>query len=73
MGGPIGLLKNGDIIAIDAVKKTLKVEVSDEEFARRRLKEWKQPAPRYKRGVLRKYIELVSSASVGAVTDLFKD
>src|SRR3989338_5184010 len=73
VGGPIGLLKHGDIIAIDAVKKTLKVEVSDEEFARRRLKEWKQPAPRYKRGVLRKYIELVSSASVGAVTDLFKD
>ena len=72
VGGPIALIKTGDIIAIDAVKKTLSVEVSEEEFAKRR-KDWKQPAPRYKRGVLRKYIELVSSASVGAVTDLFKD
>ena len=68
VGGPIGLIKNGDIVAIDAWKKTLNVEVSDEEFARRR-KEWRQPSPRYKRGVLRKYIELVSSASEGAVTD----
>ena len=68
VGGTIGLLRNGDIIAIDAEKKTIEVELSDEELARRK-KEWKQPAPKYKRGVLRKYIELVSSASEGAVTD----
>ncbi|OGG52999.1 dihydroxy-acid dehydratase [Candidatus Kaiserbacteria bacterium RIFCSPLOWO2_12_FULL_53_8] len=68
VGGPIGLIKNGDIVVIDAQKKTLEVEVSEEEFARRR-KEWKQPVPKYKRGVLRKYIQLVSSASEGAVTD----
>lgn len=70
VGGTIGLLKNGDIIAIDAEKKTLIVELSEEELTRRR-REWKQPAPKYKRGVLRKYIELVSSASQGAVTDNF--
>ena len=68
VGGPIGLIKNGDIVVIDAQKKTLEVEVSEEEFARRR-KEWKQQVPKYKRGVLRKYIQLVSSASEGAVTD----
>lgn len=71
VGGTIGLIKNGDIIAIDAEKKTLVVELSDEELARRR-REWKQPKPKYNRGVLRKYIELVSSASQGAVTDLEK-
>lgn len=71
VGGTIGLIKNGDIIAIDAEKKTLVVELSDEELARRR-QDWKQQKPKYKRGVLRKYIELVSSASQGAVTDQFK-
>jgi len=70
VGGTIGLIKNGDIIAIDAEKKTLVVELSEEELARRR-REWKQPKPKYKRGVLRKYIELVSSASQGAITDSF--
>ncbi len=71
VGGPIGLIRNGDIIAIDAHKKTLEVELSEEELKRRR-SEWKQPKPKYNRGVLRKYIELVSSASQGAVTDNFK-
>ncbi|MDO8552582.1 MAG: dihydroxy-acid dehydratase [bacterium] len=70
VGGPIALIKDGDIIALDVEKKTMLVELSDEELARRRA-EWKQPKPRYKRGVLRKYIELVSSASQGAVTDQF--
>ena len=70
VGGTIGLIKNGDIIAIDAEKKTLVVELSEEELARRR-REWKQQKPKYKRGVLRKYIELVSSASQGAITDSF--
>ncbi len=71
VGGPIGLVKNGDIVAIDAEKKTLNVEVSEEEFAKRR-SEWKQIPPKYTRGVLGKYIKLVSSASDGAVTDSLK-
>ena len=70
VGGPIAFIKDGDIIALDVEKKTISVELSDAEFACRRA-EWKQPKPRYKRGVLRKYIELVSSASQGAVTDKF--
>ena len=48
----------------------MSVDVSDAEFKQRRAK-WKQPKPRYGSGVLRKYIELVSSASLGAVTDNF--
>ncbi|MDO8522395.1 MAG: dihydroxy-acid dehydratase [bacterium] len=70
VGGPIALVKNGDIITLDVEKKTMSVAVSDAEFKRRR-GVWKQPKPRYKSGVLRKYIELVSSASQGAVTDNF--
>ena len=70
VGGPIALIKNGDIITLDVGKKRMSVNVSDSEFKKRRAK-WKQPKPRYKRGVLRKYIELVSSASLGAVTDNF--
>lgn len=70
VGGPIALIKNGDIIALDANKKTIDIELASEELKRRRAR-WKQPKPKYKRGVLRKYIELVSSASIGAVTDSF--
>jgi len=70
VGGPIALIKNGDIITLDVEKKLMSVNVSDAEFQKRRT-QWKQPKPKYKRGVLRKYIELVSSASLGAVTDNF--
>jgi len=70
VGGTIGLLRNGDIILIDAKTKTLQVELSDAELTARRLT-WKQPQPKYQRGVLRKYIETVSSAGTGAVTDQF--
>ena len=70
VGGPIALVKEGDSITIDADKRLLQLHVSDEELARRRA-QWKQPAPRYTRGLMAKYIRLVSTASVGAVTDRF--
>ena len=67
-GGLIALVKNGDIITIDATKRQITLEVSEEEIERRR-KLWKAPKPTYTRGVLAKYACLVSSASKGAVTD----
>ena len=67
VGGPIALLKNGDAITIDAEKREVNVQISDAEF-RRRKKAWREPKPRYARGVLAKYARLVSSASTGAVT-----
>lgn len=69
VGGAIALIKEGDIITIDAHARLLQVDVSDEELARRRA-EWQPPKPRYTTGVLAKYAKLVSSSSVGAVTDL---
>ncbi len=69
VGGPIALIKNGDTITIDATKRKLTLEISDAEMARRR-KAWKAPKPRYTRGVLAKYASHVSSASLGAVTDM---
>ena len=67
-GGPLALVKNGDVIEIDAVKHQLIVEVSAAEMKRRKAK-WKQPAPRYRRGVLAKFANRTTSASTGAVTD----
>ncbi len=72
VGGVIGLLKDGDIINIDSNKQLLEVKLSDKELEARR-KEWIQPKPRYKSGVLRKYMETVSSPMYGAVTDKFDD
>ncbi len=69
VGGPIALLKNGDIITIDAEKREVNVKLSAAEL-KRRANAWKPRKPRYKRGVLAKYERLVSSASEGAVTDL---
>ena len=68
VGGPIGLVEEGDSITIDAIQLSIQLHVSDEELARRRAN-WQQPAPRYTRGVLAKYTALVSTASRGAVTD----
>jgi len=68
VGGPIGIVREGDIITIDAPARLLQLEVDDAELERRRLA-WKTPEPRYTRGVLSKYAKLVSSASRGAVTD----
>jgi dihydroxy-acid dehydratase len=68
VGGALAIVENGDSITIDAENNTLTLHVDDQEIARR-LAEWRQPAPRYTRGVLAKYAKLVSSASLGAVTD----
>jgi dihydroxy-acid dehydratase len=67
LGGPIGLLQDGDIISIDAVKGTLDVEVDAAEFAKRK-KNWKAPDNPYQSGALRKYAKLVGPAWKGAVT-----
>ena len=67
-GGPLALVKNGDTISIDAKKQTLTLSVSAKELEARK-KKWKQPSPRYRRGVLAKYAAQVSDASHGAVTD----
>ena len=68
VGGPIGLIRDGDEITIDAVSREIRCNVSDEEFAERR-KVWTPPEPYARRGVLAKYARSVSSASRGAVTD----
>jgi dihydroxy-acid dehydratase len=67
-GGPLALVKEGDRITIDASKRTLSLAVTTAELAKRR-KAWKQPSPRYRRGVLAKYASHVTDASHGAVTD----
>jgi len=67
-GGPIALVREGDSITIDAVKRLIQLNVPAKELAARR-KKWRQPKPRYTRGALAKYIKLVSTASKGAVTD----
>lgn len=68
-GGNIGLVKDGDLITIDTVNNILQLHVSDEELAERR-KLWKPIESEFTKGVLRKYIKNVSSASLGCVTDL---
>jgi dihydroxy-acid dehydratase len=68
VGGPLALVRDGDRIGIDATKRTLTLHVDDAELSRRR-KGWKAPAPYATQGVLAKYAALVSSASLGAVTD----
>ena len=68
VGGPLALVKEGDSIVIDAEKRQLLVGISAQEMQARR-KAWKAPKPRYTRGVLAKYAHLVTSATLGAVTD----
>jgi dihydroxy-acid dehydratase len=70
MGGPIALVQEGDSVTIDAPKRLIQLNVSEDQLAKRHAA-WNQPAPRYKRGLLGKYIRVVSSASRGAVTDRF--
>ncbi|RLT15419.1 MAG: dihydroxy-acid dehydratase [Planctomycetota bacterium] len=67
-GGPIALLRDGDLIVIDADTARMDAEVSGEEFHRRRA-EWKAPPLKATRGVLAKYIRVVAPASAGCVTD----
>jgi dihydroxy-acid dehydratase len=67
VGGPIGLVREGDTVVIDADGRSLDLDVSAAELAKRRA-EWTAPAPRYTSGVMAKYAKLVASASKGAVT-----
>jgi len=67
LGGPIGLVEDGDEIVIDVARKALDLDVPDDVLATRRAR-WSPPAPRYPGGVMGKYAALVSSASHGAVT-----
>src|SRR6188472_751137 len=68
VGGTIALVEEGDSITIDAHRLLIQLNVDDAALAARRVR-WKPPAPRYTRGLLAKYMRLVSTASVGAVTD----
>jgi dihydroxy-acid dehydratase len=67
-GGTIALVKEGDSITIDAKKRLIQLNVPKAELERRR-KLWKQPKPRYTKGLMGKYIKLVSTSSKGAITD----
>ncbi|MBF2096816.1 MAG: dihydroxy-acid dehydratase [Gloeomargaritaceae cyanobacterium C42_A2020_066] len=69
VGGTIALVEEGDSVTIDAEQRLLQLNVPDDALAERRTR-WQTPTPRYTRGVLAKYAKLVSSSSLGAVTDL---
>jgi dihydroxy-acid dehydratase len=69
-GGPIGIVRNGDIIEIDAVKNTISLLISESDYTAR-LTTYKPRPPRETRGVLAKYAKLVATASEGAVTDKY--
>jgi dihydroxy-acid dehydratase len=66
-GGPLAIVREGDVIDLDVEGRTLTVELSDDEIASR-LRDWSPPPPRYTSGVFAKYAALVGSASEGAVT-----
>ncbi|HET9046012.1 MAG TPA: dihydroxy-acid dehydratase [Casimicrobiaceae bacterium] len=68
VGGTIALVEEGDSITIDAHRLLVQLNVGDDELARRRAR-WNQPPPRYTRGLMGKYMRLVSTASKGAITD----
>jgi dihydroxy-acid dehydratase len=65
-GGPIGLLRDGDVIAIDLRTRRLEVALTEDELAARR-KAWRAPEPKYTGGWLGRYARLVTNASAGAV------
>ena len=67
-GGPIAIVRDGDMILFDEQNRKLQLEVSDDEI-QARLAEWRPPAPKFTRGVMAKYARLVSSAALGAVTN----
>ncbi|MDD3723093.1 MAG: dihydroxy-acid dehydratase [Lutibacter sp.] len=69
-GGTIALVKDGDIIVIDAKNKTINVKLTEEELVFRKAI-WKAPEPKHKKGILYKYAKIVSTASEGCVTDKF--
>jgi dihydroxy-acid dehydratase len=67
-GGVLAILRNGDVITIDAVKNSLEVDLGDAEI-KQRFAAWKAPAYKVTQGTLYKYIKNVSTASEGCVTD----
>jgi dihydroxy-acid dehydratase len=67
-GGPIAAVRDGDIIVFDIKARRLDLEISPQELSSR-LRRWMPPPPRYATGVMAKYAKLVSSASLGAVTN----
>ncbi|MFT3870637.1 MAG: dihydroxy-acid dehydratase [Nibricoccus sp.] len=69
-GGPIGIVRNGDLIEVDAVKNTISLLIPDAEYAAR-MSAYKPRPPKETRGVLAKYAKLVATASEGAVTDKY--
>jgi len=71
VGGNIALIKEGDIITVDALNQIIEVSLTEQELEIRR-KSWKKPLPKHKKGVLAKYARIVSTSSLGAVTDLEK-
>ena len=66
LGGPIGLVKEGDIISIDIPAKKIEIKLDDAELARRKL-EWQPPQPKITSGYVARYAKLVTSGSTGAV------
>jgi dihydroxy-acid dehydratase len=68
VGGTIALVEEGDPITIDAHRLLISLDVDETTLAARRAR-WRQPAPRYTRGLLGKYLRNVSTASLGAITD----
>jgi dihydroxy-acid dehydratase len=68
VGGPIALVRDGDIISVDAVENTIELRVSPEELEERR-KLWKAPPPKATQGTLYKYMKNVTDASHGCITD----
>lgn len=71
VGGPIGLLQEGDLVEVDVAEGRLSVLLSDAELEARRAA-WQPPTPRYKRGVLAKYAKLAHQADDGAVSNMFE-
>jgi dihydroxy-acid dehydratase len=69
LGGPMALLEEGDIIVVDVEQRSINVELSDDELARRRTT-WKAPAPHFPTGVMMKYARTASQANDGAATNI---
>ena len=69
VGGTIALIKEGDLITVDALNQKIEVDLSSRELEKRRAT-WNKPKPKYKKGVLAKYARIVSTSSSGAITDL---
>jgi dihydroxyacid dehydratase/phosphogluconate dehydratase len=68
VGGPIALVRDGDVITVDAVQNTIDMDVAEDELARRR-HEWSAPPLKVNKGTLYKYVKLVEDASRGCITD----